>query len=536
MLAEHGAPRNAPVPPPAQFPPVPALVATSWFIPATDVHFGGPIFLGTRPGLFRALHWISMLNAIVSVLASLLVLAHCVGFFEYPCPRPSSTAPASAPSSVPCSDPPLSPLPPRQTRAASKDITAAVYELRAMHPSVPSTTGGGEVAPAPSSMDTQPQSPRARARRDMTWRELITTLMKSDFSARFPIYIAVVELVFAAVHAFDHAVLLTTGRFPSAPDCVAISTVVGIAFGFQQYYAGFLSLFTYLKVVRGVHLPLGPMDCYLHIPIAFAFAVLGVVLHLTDGLGPSGFTCTFNIHAPSGILLAYVGALSATFNAMSGYYSYTKIATEVRGTMVQLQSVMRSPMRSPTHAHDTPSTTSESASTSSNVVVPPLPGLYRRRRSRRPRLTEHQLILRSLSYLLYSSIACSTPLALGAWLSAIFATLGVVEPISGLVYVLAPGASGWCNMWAYFATARIKSAAARARIRASSSAELPAIIAAGPGMHGSASLSAAGQAAAALAVAQGSLTKPAPSASVVGPGRPPPSPADLPILATNELY
>ncbi|KNE59898.1 hypothetical protein AMAG_05346 [Allomyces macrogynus ATCC 38327] len=534
MLAEHGAPSNAPVPQPVLFPPAPALVATSWFIPAADVHFGGPIFLGTRPGLFRALHWISMLNACVSVLASLLVLAHCVGFFEYPRPRPSSTAPASAVSSPPCSDPPLSPLSPRQTRAASKDITAAVFEMRAMHPSVSSTTGGG-VAPAPSSVDTLSPSPRARARRDMTWRELIMTLMKSDFSARFPIYIAVVELVFAAVHAFDHVVLLATGRFPGAPQCVAISTIVSIAFGFQQYYAGFLSFFTYLKVVRGVHLPLGPMDCYLHIPIAFAFAVLGVVLHLTDGLGPSGFTCTFNIHVPSGILLAYIGALSATFNAVSGYYSYTKIADEVRGTMVQLQSVMRSPMRSPVHPHDTPSTTSESASTSSNAAISPLPGLYRRRRSRRPRLTEHQLILRSLSYLLYSSIACSTPLALGAWLSAIFATLGVVEPISGLVYVLAPGASGWCNMWAYFATARIKSAAARARIRASSSAELPAIIAAGPGMHGSGSLSAAGQAAAALAAAQGSLAKPAPSASVVGPGRPPPSPADLQIMATNEL-
>ncbi|KNE56391.1 hypothetical protein AMAG_02200 [Allomyces macrogynus ATCC 38327] len=349
------------------FPPLPALLGSSWLIPATAFGYDASILIGPRPGFLVAIHWISLANVLASLAASILVLAHCFGACKYPRPRP-----------------------------------------------------GG--------------SGKAATRRSC--RFILRMLAKSDLSARFPVYIAFFETLFAATHAFDHLLILATERFPSKPACVAISGIKGVLFGSAQYFAAFVALFTYLKVVKGMSISLGTWDWMLHANTACSFAVIFFSVLFTGGFGTNGITCSVNTHSPAGIALLFISAATATFNACASLFSYTKIAHEVRATMTQINEAMRSPLASRTQYGDP-------------AVAKPM--------------DEHQVILRSLSNLLVATVISSAPNALGTWCAAGWALAGYLEPVSAFFYIVPPSASGWANALSYFANVRLRARAAAAR-------------------------------------------------------------------------
>ncbi|KAJ3371617.1 hypothetical protein GGF31_003226 [Allomyces arbusculus] len=361
-MAAHVTPKAADT----AFPPIPALLGSSWLIPATAFDYDATFWIGPRPGFLVAIHWISLVNVLVSLVASILVLAHCFGALEYPRPHRGS-------------------------------------------------------------------SDKAPARRSCA--SILCTLAKSDFSARFPVYIALFETLFAATHAFDHLLILATARFPNQPTCVAISGTKGVLFGSSQYFAAFLALFTYLKVVKGMSISLGTWDWMLHANTACSFAVIFFAVLFTGGFGTNGITCSVNTHSPAGIVLLFISAATATFNAYASFFSYTKIAHEVRATMALLSEVMRSPLAS----------TSEHCGTMAKPM------------------DEHQVILRSLSNLLVATVVSSAPNALGTWCAAGWALAGYLEPVSAFLYIVPPSASGWANALSYFANVRLRARAAAAR-------------------------------------------------------------------------
>ncbi|KAJ3360917.1 hypothetical protein GGF32_007961 [Allomyces javanicus] len=346
------------------FPPLPALFESSWLVPATAFDYDASIRIGPRPGFLVAIHWISLVNVLASLVASILVLAHCFGAFEYP--RPAGDGKSPARRSCAC---------------------------------------------------------------------ILRTLAKSDFSARFPVYIALFETLFAATHAFDHLLILATDRFPSKSTCVAISGAKGVLFGSAQYFAAFLALFTYLKVVKGMSISLGTWDWMLHANTACSFAVIFFSVLFTGGFGTNGITCSVNTHNPAGIALLFISAATATFNACASLFSYTKIAYEVRATLALLSEAMRSPLASMNQHGGT-------------VAKP---------------MDEHQLILQSLSNLLVATVVSSAPNALGTWCAAGWALAGYVEPVSAFFYIVPPSASGWANALSYFANVRLRARAAAAR-------------------------------------------------------------------------
>ncbi|KAJ3371616.1 hypothetical protein GGF31_003225 [Allomyces arbusculus] len=263
-------------------------------------------------------------------------------------------------------------------------------------------------------------------------------LAKSDFSARFPIYIAIVDSWFAATHALDHGLLLATLRFPSESECVAIASVKAFSYGYAQFYAGFLALFTYLKVVKGKQVVLGQWDWKLHLNTACSFAVLYLAELFTNGLGTSGITCSINLHTTAGLVLFCISAATATFNACASWFSYTKIAHEVAVTAALLQSAMQSPLGEP----------SQASGASTTLTMGPKMS------------TEHQVILKSLSNLLVATVVSSAPNAIGTWSAAAWASAGYVEPVSTFFYLVPPGSSGWANALSYFANLRLRARAA----------------------------------------------------------------------------
>ncbi|KAJ3365448.1 hypothetical protein GGF32_009306 [Allomyces javanicus] len=412
------------------FKPIPALVDTTWFIPTTQIHMGGPIRIGNYPDVLITVHWISMLNACASVVASILVIAHCFGFFK------------TSDTDVP---PPPTPF---DTYALSDQSLGRAGpgsnpDVKPHYPSGSGTVGHGSVRPD-ASVATCPTRPKRRSCMDTAH-----LLMRGDFAARFPVYIAVCEIVFALPHAFEHALLLTTGRFPEHDKCLAFASVLCVSYGVQQLMYGFLALYTYLKVVRNYTIPLGTGDWRLFSTVGVAFGALWLFEIVTSGLGPTGYVCSHDLQKPTGLMLAYIGGFMSTFNTLASSYSYTMIAREVVGAMRMFASVRAA--RPADYPHVRTLENAMAATAAQNTV-----------------LTEHQLILKSLSNLLAASMLSSTPGAIGGWATAIFATCGVVEPITGALYVLAPGGSGWVNGLAYFANMRLK--ARVAEVRAGSSA------------------------------------------------------------------
>ncbi|KNE56390.1 hypothetical protein AMAG_02199 [Allomyces macrogynus ATCC 38327] len=236
---------------------------------------------------------------------------------------------------------------------------------------------------------------------------ILRTLAKSDFSARFPLYIAIVDSWFAATHALDHGQLLVALRFPSESECIAIASVKALSYGYAQFYAGFLALFTYLKVVKSKQIALGQWDWKLHLNTACSFAVLYLAELFTNGLGASGITCSVNLHTTAGLVLFCISAATATFNACASWFSYTKIAHEVAATAALLQSAMRSPLGEPSQASGVSTTLTEATT---------------------PKMsTEHQVILKSLSNLLVATVVSSAPNAIGTWVAAAWAIAGAAR-------------------------------------------------------------------------------------------------------------
>ncbi|ORZ32050.1 hypothetical protein BCR44DRAFT_1253758 [Catenaria anguillulae PL171] len=196
-----------------------------WAIPVSAIHPDLPADMGNRP-MFFAIHIVALACISLSMLGSLSVLLH---HLNYPVPKAVSRWTGGMFRAY--GEP-----------AGSDQVTVAVK---------PSGRSGAAAGNAHhGTMGGQSKTVKAGIRR--------------DFSSRFAFYLALADFLWSMAHSIDHLVLLVSGRFPDDATSMKLAIVVFVFFGGQQMMHFCLSLYTYIRVVRGVNFDLGAIYSLFH--------------------------------------------------------------------------------------------------------------------------------------------------------------------------------------------------------------------------------------------------------------------------------